>query len=96
MWNKHNNISIKDLIENAFIQGVKSGLNHQWIKVSEALPKLINGETYSENVLLGIVDDGEHTGVGNYDKDGNFYANSSIPLVGVTHWMPIPHINLLQ
>ena len=70
-------------------------LNHQWIKVSEALPKLINGETYSENVLLGIVDDDEYTVVGNYDKDGNFYANSPIPLIGVTHWMPIPHINLL-
>ena len=92
----NNNASVKDQIENAFIQGVKSGLNHQWIKASESLPQLIDGETYSKNILLGIVDDGEHTGVGYYSKDGNFYANSPIPLVGVTHWMPIPHINLLQ
>ena len=60
-----------------------------WIPVSERLPECVDGQTWSEDVLVF----NHASTVGYYDKsEDKWYSNwaEDYELTGVTHWMEIP------
>ncbi|MCM0217501.1 DUF551 domain-containing protein [Bacteroides fragilis] len=74
-------------VKSIFISGAEFALSHLWVSVKDRLPKereyvFTTGGTRVYNILL--------------HHDGKFYSslNQRTYDGGVTHWMPIPELNI--
>ncbi len=70
-----------DIERKAFIKGYQAKEEREWIKCSDKLPE-------SDVDVTTFGDEGMFFGA--HFEDGQFKDNMDYPLIGITHWMPLP------
>lgn len=84
-----------DIIENIFVDGAHWALNHQWIDIKVAIPKI--EDKNSEMVLCHIKNGNYYYVLCLYSYEGSLiwsdsdeYPSDFAELEDVDYWMPIP------